>query len=68
MKKLLFLPLYSPNLNLIERVWKFLKKILKNNYVATFNWFIEKIHSCCDNFNSIFKTDLVKLWIIKFRL
>jgi len=37
MKKLLFLPLYSPNLNLIERVWKFLKKILKNNYVATFN-------------------------------
>lgn len=33
----LFLPPYSPNLNLIERFWKFLrKKITRNTYYATF--------------------------------
>jgi transposase len=26
-----FLPLYSPNLNLIERLWKFMKKMVINN-------------------------------------
>ncbi len=31
--KLIFLPAYSPNLNLIERLWKFFKKkILYNKY------------------------------------
>jgi transposase len=35
--RLLFLPPYSPNLNLIERFWKFLrKKIMRNTYYATF--------------------------------
>jgi len=34
---LLFLPSYSPNLNLIERFWKFLrKKVTRNTYYATF--------------------------------
>jgi transposase len=33
----LFLPPYSPNLNLIERCWKFLRKqVLRNTYYATF--------------------------------
>src|SRR6476646_11124786 len=33
---LLFLPPYSPNLNLIERFWKFLrKKVTRNTYYAT---------------------------------
>jgi len=37
---LLYLPPYSPNLNLIERLWKFTKgKILKNKYYATFKEF-----------------------------
>lgn len=35
--ELLFLPPYSPNLNLIERLWKFLKKeVLNSRYYATF--------------------------------
>ena len=35
--RLLFLPPYSPNLNLIERFWKFLrKKVTRNTYYATF--------------------------------
>jgi len=35
--KLLFLPAYSPNLNLIERLWKFMRKtILYNRYYEKF--------------------------------
>lgn len=35
--ELLYLPPYSPNLNLIERFWKFLKrKVARNCYYATF--------------------------------
>jgi transposase len=38
--KLIFLPPYSPNLNLIERYWKFFKKkILNNCYYETFGEF-----------------------------
>jgi transposase len=38
--KLIFLPPYSPNLNLIERYWKYFKKnILYDTYYATFNEF-----------------------------
>ncbi len=35
--ELLYLPPYSPNLNLIERFWKYLKgKVTRNRYHATF--------------------------------
>ena len=35
--QLIFLPPYSPNLNLIERYWKFFKKkVLNNHYYETF--------------------------------
>lgn len=35
--KLLYLPPYSPNLNLIERLWKFFKKkLIKNHYYKEF--------------------------------
>lgn len=45
--KLLFLPPYAPNLNLIERVWKFFKKkILYNKYYETF----EEFKFACLNF------------------
>lgn len=38
--KLIFLPSYSPNLNLIERLWKFFKnKVLYNRYYESFNSF-----------------------------
>jgi transposase len=38
--KLVFLPPYAPNLNLIERLWKFFKKkILYNHYYETFDEF-----------------------------
>ena len=45
--KLIFLPPYSPNLNLIERYWKFFKKKIQNNhYYETFGEF----KSACKSF------------------
>lgn len=45
--KLVFLPSYSPNLNLIERLWKFFKKkVLYNNYYEN----IGKFRSACIDF------------------
>lgn len=47
--KLVFLPPYAPNLNLIERLWKFFKKtILYNRYYETFDEF----RAACENFFS----------------
>ena len=41
--QLIFLPPYSPNLNLIERLWKFYKKeILYDKYYETFEKFKQK--------------------------
>jgi transposase len=38
--RIVFLPPYAPNLNLIERLWKFFKKqVLYNQYYATFSQF-----------------------------
>ncbi len=45
--KLIFLPSYSPNLNLIERLWKFFKKkILYNKYYEK----LEDFRRACINF------------------
>jgi len=39
-----YLPPYSPNLNLIERLWKFFKKkVVKNRYYETFDEFSDAI-------------------------
>jgi transposase len=45
--KLVFLPAYAPNLNLIERFWKFFKKkILYNRYFEAFDEF----RKACEEF------------------
>lgn len=47
---LVFLPPYSPNLNVIERLWKFLrKKVLKDCYYATFDRFVAAIKDFFDH-------------------
>ncbi len=47
----IFLPPYSPNLNLIERLWKFLhKKIQYNKYYETF---LEFKNACIDLLNNL---------------
>jgi len=48
--KLLFLPPYSPNLNLIERLWKFFKRtVLYNRYYPTFDNFKNACRGFFDN-------------------
>jgi len=48
--KLMFLPSYSPNLNLIERAWKFVKaEVLNAVYIDTFDEYRERISSFIDN-------------------
>lgn len=45
--ELLFLPPYSPNLNLIERLWKFVKKeCLYSHYYEDFDSFKTAISTC----------------------
>jgi transposase len=51
---LVFIPPYSPNLNLIERFWKFAKGKLRSRYYCRFELFREQIDSIinsADNLN-----------------
>jgi transposase len=66
---ILFLPPYSPNLNLIERLWKFTKKkCLYNRYRETFCHFKEAIDDCLDKVKSAFKEQVKTLLNPKFQL
>lgn len=59
--ELIFLPTYSPNLNLIERLWRFFKKkVLHNTYYETFKEFKA---SCMNFFEGIdaYKNELKAL-------
>jgi transposase len=68
--KLLFLPSYSPNLNLIERLWKFIKKKCLNNlYYENFNLFKNGITNCLKKINTKkqYKKELKKLMTLNFQ-
>jgi transposase len=48
--ELLYLTSYSPNLNLIERVWKFVKaQCLRSTYYAKYEEFTAAIQQCLDD-------------------
>ncbi len=48
--RIIFLPPYSPNLNLIERLWKYFRKIVMNNqYYPTLHEFSEAAKLFFDN-------------------
>ena len=48
--ELLYLPSYSPNLNLIERVWKFVKaECLRSKYYASYEEFTTAIQQSLDD-------------------
>lgn len=65
---LLYLPPYSPNLNLIERFWKFLKKkVVRNKYYATFAEFRDAVLSFLSDL-SPHRTSLDTLLTEKFHL
>jgi len=66
--ELCFLPAYSPNLNLIERVWKFVKKkCLYSKYYEKFPAFKEAISKCLSDTQTIHKSDLDSLLTLRFQ-
>lgn len=66
--KQIFLPPYSPNLNLIERLWKFLRKMVINTgFYRTKEEFRRAIRSFFDNIG-LFREELETLLTLKFRL
>lgn len=66
--ELVFLPSYSPNLNLIERLWKFFKKqIRKNAYYETFEEFKKAIFEFFQNIEQ-HKSELEKLLTLNFEI
>jgi transposase len=66
--ELIFLPSYSPNLNLIERYWKFLKKkCLYNQFYSDFDSFCKAIDDCLANCNEIFADELKTLMTLHFQ-
>jgi transposase len=66
--ELLFLPAYSPNLNLIERLWKLVKKrCLTNMYYQDFASFRTAIDNCLCNLTSVSKGELDSLMTLNFQ-
>jgi len=66
--QLVFLPSYSPNLNLIERLWKFMKKkILYNKYYEKFDDFKEATLGFFENIEQ-YKKELDSLLTNNFQL
>lgn len=67
--ELLFLPPYSPNLNLIERVWKFVKKQrLTSLYYPDFASFRGAISSFVSQMHKTHKNELHSLLTLNFQL
>ena len=62
-----YIPPYSPNLNLIERVWKFLKRKLKNKYIEKFEDFKIWIDDFCKNFEN-YHDEIEKIISNKFQI
>ena len=58
---LVYLPPYSPNLNPIERLWKFAKGKLRVKYYRDFQSFKETIDAIIDGTDNIFKDQVAKL-------
>lgn len=66
--ELLYLPAYSPNLNLIERLWKFIRnECLYSKYYAEFDDFKTAIDTCIQKANTTHKQSLETLLALKFQ-
>jgi len=67
--QLLYLPSYSPNLNLIERVWRFVKKeSLGATYHENYESFTASIERCLESLETVYKRDMDSLLSHKFQM
>jgi len=67
--ELLFLPSYSPNLNLIERLWKFIKKkCLYNKYYPDFHMFKAGIDNCISDIDKRYRGEIKSLMTLNFQM
>lgn len=67
--ELLYLPAYSPNLNLIERLWKFVKKkCLYSRYYDNFDAFKKSITDCLSKTDTDHKDELESLLTLRFQI
>jgi len=67
--ELCFLPSYSPNLNLIERMWKFVKKqCLYSRYYPDFTAFKAAITKCLEETSTTHQSALNSLLTLRFQL
>jgi transposase len=65
---LLFLPAYSPNLNIIERLWKFTRKtILYAKYYDSADLFHQAITDFFQTINQKYNAELKNLLTLKFQ-
>jgi transposase len=66
--QLLFLPSYSPNLNVIERLWKFTKaKALRGKHYNDFQQFQQAIDACLDQTSGAYAANMKSLMTLKFQ-
>jgi transposase len=66
--ELLFLPSYSPNLNLIERLWKFTKQeVLNSRRQQCFADFCAAIDGCLDQVGTTHKSKIASLMTLRFQ-
>jgi transposase len=66
--ELLYLPGYSPNLNLIERLWRFVRKqSLDSTYYEGFEQFTAAIDQCLDELHTVHKDEMETLMTHEFQ-
>src|SRR4051812_16667639 len=66
--EMLYLPSYSPNLNLIERLWRFVRKqSLDSTYYEDFGQFTAAIDQCLDDLHTVHKGEMETLLTHKFQ-
>lgn len=66
--QLLFLPSYSPNLNVIERLWKFTKaKALRGKHYDDFLRFQQAIDTCLDETTKSYAANMKSLMTLNFQ-
>lgn len=66
--ELLFLPSYSPNLNVIERLWKFTKaKALRGKHYRDFQLFQQAVDHCLDKTATGYAAEMKSLMTLNFQ-